>query len=557
LRVRWVLIAAALIVAVSAMLAQLTSAQTPTPSAAPTDTPSLSPSPTQYLPKSTITIRFVSGGQPATISVGVPKTYADGVFCDFPTTGQPAEPRSQVSYPWPPNPSPNFAPECTKGPPTHLRFDFGSFVADVSWTGSDITIDVEVPAPSQTAIPAPVLPKTGGLPGHNDISTLWELAAAGVVILLGVLWLAKFRHGGLLCVCALALMLVRGSAVPFGAVAELQSTVSAQPTPQIFKIEPAAAEPWSYVVITGSNLTRADGSCELTIGGAASFVADCSASQVRAIVPWQAANGGVTVRGPAGANGTANFELLPLRMTDRKILPGHIAVQTRSGGEAAGVAASLGDRADSVTRMGDSTSPFMKDWYQIGVPVGSEFAKAFSYSADNDILYAAPVPMPESADTPNDPCYPSPRLQQRPVQSNTGQWALAKIQAATAWSNSKGVGVKIAVIDTGFATSHAGLADRVEVELSYAIGHPQPIGVSVESFGTQKFDHDGILRLVRESFDLSPTGIIRDLRLRRPIYLPTASYGHFGRTDIDAPWEATDRAEELRKAAGLGEKQPA
>ena len=103
----------------------------------------------------------------------------------------------------------------------------------------------------------------------------------------------------------------------------------------------------------------------------------------------------------------------------------------------------------------------------------------------------------------------------------------------------------------------AGLADRVEVELSYAIGHPQPIGVSVESFGTQRFDHDGILRLVRENFDLSPTGIIRDLRLRRPIYRPTASYGHFGRTDIDAPWEATDRAETLRKAAGLGEKQPA
>jgi S-adenosylmethionine synthetase len=103
----------------------------------------------------------------------------------------------------------------------------------------------------------------------------------------------------------------------------------------------------------------------------------------------------------------------------------------------------------------------------------------------------------------------------------------------------------------------AGLADRVEVELSYAIGHPQPIGVSVESFGTQKFDHDGILKLVRDNFDLSPTGIIRDLRLRRPIYLPTASYGHFGRTDIDAPWEATDRADTLRKAAGLEEKAPA
>ena len=97
----------------------------------------------------------------------------------------------------------------------------------------------------------------------------------------------------------------------------------------------------------------------------------------------------------------------------------------------------------------------------------------------------------------------------------------------------------------------AGLADRVEVELSYAIGHPQPIGVSVETFGTHKFNHDGILSLVREHFDLSPKGIIRDLKLRRPIYRATASYGHFGRLDIDAPWEATDKAEELRQAAGL------
>ncbi len=95
----------------------------------------------------------------------------------------------------------------------------------------------------------------------------------------------------------------------------------------------------------------------------------------------------------------------------------------------------------------------------------------------------------------------------------------------------------------------AGLASRVEVELSYAIGHPQPIGVSVETFGTHKFDHDGILKLVREHFDLSPKGIIRDLRLRRPIYRPTAAYGHFGRHDIDAPWENTDKAEELRRAA--------
>jgi S-adenosylmethionine synthetase len=95
----------------------------------------------------------------------------------------------------------------------------------------------------------------------------------------------------------------------------------------------------------------------------------------------------------------------------------------------------------------------------------------------------------------------------------------------------------------------AGIADRVEVELSYAIGHPQPIGISVESFGTHKFDHGGILDLVREHFDLSPNAIIRDLNLRRPIYRATSAYGHFGRNDIDAPWEEINRADALRKAA--------
>jgi S-adenosylmethionine synthetase len=102
----------------------------------------------------------------------------------------------------------------------------------------------------------------------------------------------------------------------------------------------------------------------------------------------------------------------------------------------------------------------------------------------------------------------------------------------------------------------AGLADRVEVELSYAIGHPQPIGVSVETFGTHKVDHGVITQLVRKHFDLSPHGIIRDLKLRRPIYRATASYGHFGRMDIDAPWEQTDKADELRKAAASLQKAP-
>jgi S-adenosylmethionine synthetase len=102
----------------------------------------------------------------------------------------------------------------------------------------------------------------------------------------------------------------------------------------------------------------------------------------------------------------------------------------------------------------------------------------------------------------------------------------------------------------------AGLADRVEVELSYAIGHPQPIGVSVETFGTHKVDHGVIAQLVRQHFDLSPHGIIRDLKLRRPIYRATASYGHFGRMDIDAPWEQTDKADELSKAAAALQKTP-
>ncbi|HZP27146.1 MAG TPA: methionine adenosyltransferase [Dehalococcoidia bacterium] len=97
----------------------------------------------------------------------------------------------------------------------------------------------------------------------------------------------------------------------------------------------------------------------------------------------------------------------------------------------------------------------------------------------------------------------------------------------------------------------AGLADRVEVELSYAIGHPQPIGVSIETFGTHKFDHGNIERIVRDNFDLSPNAIIRALNLRRPIYRATASYGHFGRTDIDAPWEQTDKVDALARAAGL------
>jgi S-adenosylmethionine synthetase len=97
----------------------------------------------------------------------------------------------------------------------------------------------------------------------------------------------------------------------------------------------------------------------------------------------------------------------------------------------------------------------------------------------------------------------------------------------------------------------AGLADRVELQVSYAIGVARPISLSVETFGTGKVSDDKIINLVKEHFDLRPAAIIKDLRLRRPIYKPTAAYGHFGRLDIDAPWEETDKSEALNQAAGL------
>ncbi|BDC72400.1 methionine adenosyltransferase [Prescottella equi] len=97
----------------------------------------------------------------------------------------------------------------------------------------------------------------------------------------------------------------------------------------------------------------------------------------------------------------------------------------------------------------------------------------------------------------------------------------------------------------------AGLADRIEVQVAYAIGKAAPVGLFVEAFGTEKVDIATIQRAISEVFDLRPGAIIRDLDLLRPIYADTAAYGHFGRTDVDLPWERTDRAEKLRAAAGL------
>lgn len=98
----------------------------------------------------------------------------------------------------------------------------------------------------------------------------------------------------------------------------------------------------------------------------------------------------------------------------------------------------------------------------------------------------------------------------------------------------------------------ADLADRLELQLSYAIGIAHPISISIESFGTAKVDEDVILKLIEKHFDFRPGAIIESLGLRRPIYKQTAAYGHFGRSDLDLPWERTDKAAKLKAEAKLG-----
>jgi S-adenosylmethionine synthetase len=97
----------------------------------------------------------------------------------------------------------------------------------------------------------------------------------------------------------------------------------------------------------------------------------------------------------------------------------------------------------------------------------------------------------------------------------------------------------------------AGLADRLEVQVAYAIGVARPVGLYVETFGTGRVSDEAITRAIDEVFDLRPQAIIEQLDLLRPIYAQTAAYGHFGRELPDFTWERTDRAEELRRAAGI------
>lgn len=97
----------------------------------------------------------------------------------------------------------------------------------------------------------------------------------------------------------------------------------------------------------------------------------------------------------------------------------------------------------------------------------------------------------------------------------------------------------------------AGIADRLEIQVSYAIGVARPMSISVETFSTGRIPDEKIVELINTHFDMRPAAIIQNLNLRRPIYRPTAAYGHFGRNDIDAPWERLDKVEVLRHAAGL------
>jgi S-adenosylmethionine synthetase len=97
----------------------------------------------------------------------------------------------------------------------------------------------------------------------------------------------------------------------------------------------------------------------------------------------------------------------------------------------------------------------------------------------------------------------------------------------------------------------AGLADRCEIQIAYAIGIARPLSINVETFGTGQVDDAKIVELIQEHFDLRPGAIIRDLGLRRPIFQPTACYGHFGRDDLDLPWERLDRLESIQAASGV------
>jgi hypothetical protein len=173
MRVAWVLVLGAPVLIASIGLAQLTSAQTPTSGPTDTPAPTVSPSPTPAT-QSTITIRFVQAGQPVVIRGNLTSIIADGVQCQFPIPGAAIDIGPIVTFTWPLN---NGLPqpfECTKGPPTTLRFEFGSqygFLAtELIWSGNDVSVDIVVPAQT-TAIPSPTGGPAAQLPSTGDASS--------------------------------------------------------------------------------------------------------------------------------------------------------------------------------------------------------------------------------------------------------------------------------------------------------------------------------------------------------------------------------------------------
>ena len=136
----------------------------------------------------------------------------------------------------------------------------------------------------------------------------------------------------------------------------------------------------------------------------------------------------------------------------------------------------------------------------------------------------------------------------------SGSW---DTRSFVSYSPSKGYGTDSRGVVTGSYSNQemfkaknivaAGLADKCEIQLSYAIGVAHPTSIHVETFGTGKLSDTKLVEIIRENFDLRPAGIIKMLDLRRPIYRQTAAYGHFGRTDVDLPWEHLDKVDDLKK----------
>jgi len=218
--------------------------------------------------------------------------------------------------------------------------------------------------------------------------------------------------------------------------------------PVINGVQPSDPNEWSYIAISGSGFMDRTGGCQVTLSGAAAYVSTCAADHIIAIVPWGATSGDVVV----SADGVKSRGF-PVEVTARSrssdayasesLVPGIIEVKLAAGA----------DEETIALRNQGSPEDFVEDasldhWYRVSVPVGQEVPKAAAYGGDPDVLYSSPLSLPESGDAPNDELY-------------SQQWGLSQISAEAAWTRSKGDGITIAVIDTGFATGHPDLGPHM------------------------------------------------------------------------------------------------